>query len=79
MLLQLVAACCSLWSGCSGDAFLSQASLAEQVSGPSAGAALRDSARRKRFVVLWQRILDDVAMTEVERCQTWLVRHPLNG
>lgn len=44
-----------------------QASLAEQVSGPSAGAALRDSARRKRFVVLWQRILDDVAMTDVER------------
>lgn len=44
-----------------------QASLAEQVSGPSAGAALRDSARRKRFAVLWQRILDDVAMTDVER------------
>ena len=50
-----------------------QASLAEQVSGPSAGAALRDGARRKRFAVLWQRILDDVAMTDVERCRKWLV------
>jgi hypothetical protein len=30
-------------------------------------------------VVLWQRILDDVAMTDVERCRKWLVRHPLNG
>jgi len=44
-----------------------QASLAEQVSGPSAGAKLRDSARRRRFAVLWQRILDDVVMSDSER------------
>jgi len=66
-------------SSCRPRRAVSQASLAEQFSGPSAGAALRDSARRKRFVVLWQRILDDVAMTDVERCRKWLVRHPLNG
>ena len=46
---------------------LHEASLAEQISGPSSGARVRDAARRKRFAVLWRRILDDVAMTEVER------------
>lgn len=37
------------------------------MSGPSAGAKLRDSARRRRFAVLWQRILDDVVMSDSER------------
>eukprot|EP00438_Fugacium_kawagutii_P020785 Skav203141 [mRNA] locus=scaffold2782:31061:33242:+ [translate_table: standard] len=46
---------------------IDDASLAEQVNGWSAGAQLRKAARRKRFAVLWQRILDDVVLTDVER------------
>jgi len=44
-----------------------QASLAEQVSGPSAGAALREKTRRKRFNDVWQHVLDDVAISDAER------------
>ncbi|CAE7238447.1 sohB, partial [Symbiodinium pilosum] len=44
-----------------------QAALVEQTSGLSAGAALRDKTRRRRFAETWQHVPDDVAISEAER------------
>jgi len=44
-----------------------RAALAEQTSGPAAGAALREQTRRRRFAETWQHALDDVAISQAER------------
>lgn len=44
-----------------------RAALAEQTSGPSAGAALREQTRRRRFAETWQHALDDVPISQAER------------
>lgn len=44
-----------------------QASLAEQTTGAAAGAAIREQARRKRFLGAWRNVFDELALTVEER------------